>query len=163
MTVALPYSCGLWKDKLICRGDSFTSNTTEVNAHLQEEELAALLADRSYNELVSVLVDRLGDEAALQPKLSSDAYSQATRIAVEPKEARALQSPSEPTIVSSQGLTEEHAARLASDNAVIGLADTGSPSKTGKPSREQPATEASQIAALSAGVQVFCQHSSGSG
>ena len=35
---------------------------------MQDGELASIIAQHSYNELVSLLVDRLGDEAALQTK-----------------------------------------------------------------------------------------------
>ena len=38
---------------------------------LQNGELASVIAQHSYNELVSLLVDRLGDEAALQSKPGS--------------------------------------------------------------------------------------------
>ena len=53
---------------LVGRNAKFGSENIEC---VQDGELASTVAQHSYNELVSLLVDRLGDEAALQSKPGS--------------------------------------------------------------------------------------------
>ena len=51
---------------------------------LQDKETAAHVAHHSYNELVSLIVDRLGDEVSLQAKPKSDVdRPESTRVAAE--------------------------------------------------------------------------------
>lgn len=50
---------------------------------VQDGELASTVAQHSYNELVSLLVDRLGDEAALQSKPGSRPHTPAPETAAE--------------------------------------------------------------------------------